>query len=199
MSRPQAQRRKGAHEVWHLRMDARPRRRRFQSNRPRPGRQRPESHPSKDRTGDIRPPHPSSRQQGPYPATQATIRSRRQKRPSREASARRKKLAGRWAANKRWPGWKGSSAHASLEQAQHPRSPRKQKQMALQSGLRRTMQFRKSAQEERAPRARKAQWCAPTTNSTEDCKRTVGRSDWVLVPNASAKVLAAVCTASLAK
>ena len=184
MSRPQAQRRKGAHEVWHLRMDARPRRRRFQSNRPRPGRQRPESHPSKDRTGDIRPPHPSSRQQGiadrnssgkppqqgpPSPAMQATIRSRRQKRPSREASARRKKLAGRWAANKRWPGWKGSSAHASLEQAQHPRSPRKQKQMALKSGLCRTMQFRKSVQEERAQQARKAQWCAPSTNSTEDC------------------------------
>ena len=168
MSRPQAQRRKGAHEVWHLRVDARPRRRRFQSNRPRPGRQRPESHPSKFRTGDIRPQRPSTRQQDP--ATQATIRSRRQKRPSREASARRKKLAGRWAANKRWPGWKGSSAHASLEQAQHPRSPRKQKQMALKSGLCRTMQFRKSAQEERAQQARKAQWCAPTTNSTEDCK-----------------------------
>ena len=187
MSRPQAQRRKGAHEVWHLRMDARPRRRRFQSNRPRPGRQRPESHPSKDRTGDIRPQRPSTRQQDPYPATQATIRSRRQKRPSREASARRKKLAGRWAANKRWPGWKGSSAHASLEQARRPRSPHKQKQVTLESGLHRTMQFRKFAQEERAQQARKAQWCAPTTNSTEDCNRMAGSNGWVLVPNASVR------------
>ena len=47
------------------------------------------------------------------------------------------------------------------------------------------MQFRKSAQEERAQQARKAQWCAPTTNSTEDCNRMAGSNGWVLVPNAS--------------
>jgi len=45
-----------------------------------------------------------NRQQDPYPAKPGTIRNRRQKRPLRGASPRHKKLAGRWTANKPWPG-----------------------------------------------------------------------------------------------